>query len=354
MTDSAPGEEHLVPIPELEETALSILQQVRVPHGQAVQIVEVLVDTELRGYSDHGILSLARLVDRCREGAVNPAPQPRIIRESPAAILLDADKGCGIITSRKAMAWCIEAARSQGIASAGVTNSSHFIGCSFYLEMAARAGKIGFACGTASKAMAPPGGQTAILGTNPLGYAYPARRHDPVVLDMATTASAAAKISLSALEGRTIPSGLITDAAGNPTTDPHALKEGGLMLPMGGYKGFGLAMVVDCLAGVLTGAGFALSGGITHGQAGHFFWVVNVEAYMPIHKFQSRVDEQLDEIKQARRLPGTTEILVPGERGQRRRRELRRTGQVPLKAASWAELGRLCADLDVPAPHRVT
>ena len=103
--------------------------------------------------------------------------------------------------------------------------------------------------------------------------------------------------------GHPIEPGLLTDAAGNPTTDPRALGNGGLMLPTGGYKGFGLAMVVDCLAGVLTGAGFALTGGITHGQSGHFFWALNIEAYMPLHQFLTRVDEQLDQIKRSRRAP---------------------------------------------------
>ncbi len=350
---ATPEDVHVVPIGALKATALALLRQVRVPPDHAEQIVEVLIDTELRGYSDHGILSLGRLIDRCRTGAVNPTPQPRIVRESPAAMLLDADQGCGIIASRQAMDWCIAAARTQGLASAGVTNSSHFIGCAFYVEMAARAGMIGFACGSAGQAMPPPGGLTATLGTNPLGYAYPARRHDPVILDMATTASAGAKISLAAQEGHPIEPGLLTDAAGNPTTDPRVLGAGGLMLPMGGYKGFGLAMVVDCLAGVLTGAGFALTGAITHGQAGHFFWALNIAAYLPLHQFLSRVDEQIDQIKQSRRAPGVSEILVPGERGQRRRRQLYRTGKVPLPTVSWAELGRLCADLDVPAPGRV-
>ncbi|MAG36706.1 MAG: hypothetical protein CL878_10770 [Dehalococcoidia bacterium] len=349
---ATPEREYVVPISALKETSLALLQRVRVPPDHADQIVEVLIDTELRGYSDHGILSLGRLIDRCRTGAVNPTPQPRIVREAPAAMLLDADQGCGIIASRQAMDWCIRAARSQGMASAGVTNSSHFIGCAFYVEMAARAGMIGFACGSAGQAMPPPGGLTPILGTNPLGYAYPARRHDPVVLDMATTASAGAKISLAAQEGHTIEPGLLTDAEGNPTIDPRVLGEGGLMLPMGGYKGFGLAMVVDSLGGVLTGAGFALTGAITHGKAGHFFWALNVEAYMPLHAFQSRIDEQIDQIKRARRAPGVSEILIPGERGQRRRRQLHGSGKVPLPSVSWSELGRLCSDLDVPAPPR--
>ena len=126
-----------VPIDALQATALALLRQVRVPPAHAEQIVEVLIDTELRGYSDHGILSLGRLIDRCRTGAVNPTPRPRIVREAPAAMLLDADQGCGIIASRQAMDWCIAAARTQGLASAGVTNSSHFIGCAFYVEMAA-------------------------------------------------------------------------------------------------------------------------------------------------------------------------------------------------------------------------
>ena len=110
---TTPEETHVVPLGALRTTAVALLRQVRVPPDHAEQIAEVLIDTELRGYSDHGILSLGRLIDRCRTGAVNPNPRPRIVREAPAAMLLDADQGCGIIASRQAMEWCIARPRAR-------------------------------------------------------------------------------------------------------------------------------------------------------------------------------------------------------------------------------------------------
>ncbi|MDQ3703229.1 MAG: Ldh family oxidoreductase [Chloroflexota bacterium] len=324
------------------------------PAAHAIRIAEVLVDGELRGYDDHGAFFIGELAGWMRGGAMNPAPDVAVVRETPVSVLLDGDRGCGVIAATEAMRRIIAKAGQGGMACAGLRNSGHFIAAAPYVEMAARAGLIGFACANVTPLMAPPGGKTRTLGTNPLAYAFPAAGHDPLVFDMATSATAGFKVRLAALAGQEMAPGLILDAAGHPTTDPQQYVSGGLILPVGGehaaHKGFGLAMVVDALAGVLTGAGFATGAGVTHGKEGQFFLALDPELFLPGDEFRRRMAEQIEQIKGAEPLPGIDEIMVPGERGQRRRRALLAAGTVPLGAVTWQTLERTGAELDVPPP----
>lgn len=323
------------------------------PPDHAARIAEVLLDCELRGYDDHGVSFLGSIAEWYRTGALNPRPSIRVVREDRAGVLLDGDSGCGAIAATEAMRRCIATAREHGVAAAGIRHSGHFIAAAPYAAMAAEAGMIGFASSNTPPLMAPTGGLTPTLGTNPMAYAIPAGRHDPVVMDMATSATAGFKVRMAAKEGRTLEEGLITDAEGNPTTDPNDFVKGGLILPAGGYKGYGLAMVVDALAGVLTGAGFALDGGVTKGKCGQFFWALDVELFMPRAEFVARVDQQIDEIKASRKKAGVPEIFVPGERGQRRRRELRAAGVAPLNEIGWKVLEDECARAGAPVPEAI-
>jgi LDH2 family malate/lactate/ureidoglycolate dehydrogenase len=325
------------------------------PPGHAARIAEVLLDGELRGYDDHGAFFIGELAGWMRSGAMNPAPRVTVLRETPVSVLLDGDRGCGAIGATEAMGQAITRARAQGMACAGLRNSAHFIAAAPYVEMAAREGLIGFACANVTPLMAPAGGKTRTFGTNPLAYAFPAGSHDPLVFDMATSATAGFKVRLAALAGRTLPEGLIVDRAGRPTTDPRAYLQGGLILPVGGehaaYKGYGLAMVVDALAGVLTGAPFARDAGVTDGKEGQFFLALDPEVFLPREEFLARMDAQIAQAKAAEPLPGVEEVLVPGERGQRRRRELLAGGTVPLGDVTWQTLEQTCAALGVPLPE---
>jgi LDH2 family malate/lactate/ureidoglycolate dehydrogenase len=164
--------------------------------------------------------------------------------------------------------------------------------------------------------------------------------------------SAMQKVRIAAQEGRPMPEGVIFDHAGRPITDPGAFLQGGLMAPLGTpqapHKGFGLALFIDALSGVLSGAGFAR--GVTSGASGNFLWALDVEAFLPRQEFLERMDAQIDQITQGERLPGIDELLVPGERGQRRYLDLTARGVVPLALASWQLLATGCDSLGVPLP----
>jgi LDH2 family malate/lactate/ureidoglycolate dehydrogenase len=351
----AQGDSRTVLIVALQECLEACLRALGSPHAQATRIAEVLLDGELRGYDDHGAFFIGELAGWMRSGAMNPAPRVSVLRETPVSVLLDADRGCGAVGATEAMQRCIEKAGQTGLACAGLQNSGHFIAAAPYAEMAARAGLIGFVCANVTPLMAPSGGLSRTFGTNPLAYAFPAASHDPVVFDMATSATAGFKVRLAALAGKSLPEGLILDAAGEPTTDPKQYLAGGLILPVGGehaaHKGYGLAMVVDALAGVLTGAGFARGAGVTDGKEGQFFLALDPELFLPREEFLRRMDDQIEQTKAAQPLPGVGEIFVPGERGQRRRRQLIAGQTVPLGDVTWQTLARTCADLGVPLPE---
>jgi LDH2 family malate/lactate/ureidoglycolate dehydrogenase len=250
------------------------------------------------------------------------------------------------------MRWCIDRARERkGMAVAAVRDWQLLVAAP-YARLAAEAGLIGFACTNFVPLVAPPGGRTAVFGTNPFAYGLPTRRHQPVVLDVATTVSSMQKVRVAAQQGKPLPEGIILDRAGRPITDPVEFLNGGLMAPLGyphaPHKGFGLALFVDAVSGVLSGAGFAQ--GVSSGAAGNFLWALDVEAFLPCQEFLARMDAQIDQVKQGERLPGVEELLVPGERGQRRYLDLTARGVVPLAPASWQLLATACRSLAAPLP----
>jgi LDH2 family malate/lactate/ureidoglycolate dehydrogenase len=352
MSGSGGDSARLVRFDDLRRCLANAFERLHLTPEDADGLAGLLLDSELRGHPDHGAAALATLAALYRDGKLNPRPRVRVLEETDGALLLDGDRGCGPSAPTHAMEWCVERARERkGMAVAAVRDWQFLVGGP-YARLAAEAGLIGFACTNFVPLVAPPGGRTPVFGTNPFAYAIPAARHPPVVLDVATTVTAMQKVRLAAEQGEPMPEGLIFDREGHPTTDPRKLLEGGLMAPLGNphapHKGFGLALFVDALAGVLSGAGFA--GGVASGAPGNFLWALDVEAFLPRQEFLARMDEQIDEVKQGERLPGVEELLVPGERGQRRYAELTARGVVPLAPASWQLLATSCESLDVPLP----
>jgi LDH2 family malate/lactate/ureidoglycolate dehydrogenase len=342
----------LVRIDDLRRCLALAFQRLRLAPGDAEGLGGLLVDSELRGHAGHGVAALAVLAPLYGDGTLNPRPRVRVLRETDGALLLDGDRGCGPAAPTRAMRWCIERARARSGMAVATVRHWQLVVAAPYARLAAEAGLIGFACTNFVPLVAPPGGRTAVLGTNPLAYALPAQRHHPVVLDVATTVSSMQKVRVAAQEGEPVPEGVIFDRAGRPTTDPRVFLNGGLMAPLGHphapHKGFGLALFVDALAGVLTGAGFAQ--GVAGGAPGNLLWALDVESFLPLDEFMDRMDVQLDQIKQGERLAGVDELLVPGERGQRRYLDLTARGVVPLAPASWQLLATGCESLAVPLP----
>jgi LDH2 family malate/lactate/ureidoglycolate dehydrogenase len=341
-----------VRIEDLRGCLAAAFERLGLIRDDAEALGDLLVDSELRGRPDHGAAALGVLSSFYRDGTLNPRPRVRVLAETDGALLLDGDRGCGPGAPMRAMHWCIERARElRGMAVAAVRDWQLLVAAP-YARLAAEAGLIGFACTNFIPLVAPPGGRTAVVGTNPLAYGIPAGRHPPVVLDVATTVSSLQKVRIAAQAGQPMPEGVIFDRAGHPTTDPREMLAGGLMAPLGNphapHKGFGLALFVDALSGVLSGAGFAQ--GMAGGAPGNFLWALDVAAFMPREEFLARMDAQIDQVQGGERLAGVEELLVPGVRGQRRAAALSARGIVPLAPASWQILATSCGSLGVPLP----
>src|SRR5215207_4978465 len=250
-----------VRIDDLRRCLALAFQRLGLAPREAEDLGGLLVDSELRGHAGHGVAALAVLASLYRDGTLNPRPRVRVLRETDGALLLDGDHGCGPGAPTWAMRWCVERARERkGIAVATVRDWQLVV-AGPYARLAAEAGLIGFACTNFVPLVAPPGGRTAVLGSNPVAYGLPAQHHHPVVLDIATTVASMQEVRIAAREGAAVPEGILLDRDGRPTTDPGELFEGGSLAPLGSpqaaHKGFGLALLVDALAGVLSGARFA-------------------------------------------------------------------------------------------------
>lgn len=351
MADDSSAGPRLVRIDDLRRCLTSAFERLELPPEDAEGLAELLVDSELRGHPDHGIGVLDVLARLYRDGKLNPRPNVRVLSETDGAILLDGDRGCGPAAPVRAMQWCIERARERKGMAAAAIRDWQLVVAAPYARLAAEAGLIGFACTNFTPFVAPPGGKTPVFGTNPMAYAIPAGRHPTVVLDMATTVSAVQKVRVAAQQGRPMPDGVIFDRDGRTITDPEEFFKGGLMAPLGfphtPHKGFGLALVIDALSGVLSGANFAQG---VAGAPGNFLWALDVEAFLPRQEFLQRMDTQLDQIKQSERLPGVDELFVPGERGRKRYLELTARGVVPVTPSNWDVLETSCESLDVPLP----
>ena len=318
--------------------------------SHAAETAEVLLDAELRGYDDHGVWFMGEVHKWLKSGALNPAPKIAVVRETESSLVLDGDGGCGVAASYQAMRWCVERARERGIATAGIQRSGHFIAAAPFPTWAAKEGFIAMAAANVVPLMPAPGGRSKTLGTNPFCFAAPTGEGHPVVFDMATSAIAGFKVRIMAQQGKSVEPGLVYDAQGQSTTDPGALDRGGSLAPVGGYKGFGLALMVEILAGVLTGAQFGQNAGVVNGKEGHFFLALNPEAFMPKQEFLSRMDELVRWVKGGQKIEGVSEIVYPGERGQRRAAEIAASGQVPLNAVAWKTLGDVCSETGVTLP----
>jgi len=342
----------LVRIGDLRACVAAAFERVGLTVEDAEQVADVLLDSELRGHESHGVYLVQFLTDEVRRGALNGRPNITALRETDSALLLDGDRGL-VVPVVEATRWCLESARGS-MAVAGI-RSCQPVAPGFYARMVAEAGLVGFACVNAVPSVAPPGGRTPTVGTNPFAYAVPSGHHGTVVFDAATTTTAGFAVQLAAESGRQLPEGVLLDHRGHATTDPSARARGGLMAPLGypnaAHKGFGLALMVEVLAGALAGAAVGREILEGPGAFGCTIWALDPEAVTPALEFRARVDTLVEQIKGGERMEGVDELLLPGERGERRFWALTSAGTVPISARTWDALARTCASIEVALPQ---
>ena len=318
----------------------------------ARDVAEVLIDAECTGVVTHGVSRLANYVKRLRAGLVSPDNNIRIVQESPSTLVIDAGNSFGAPATRFAMEACIERAKQSGACFATVNHSNHFGAAAYYTKLAAKEGMIGFLCTNLTPKIAPHGARSAYIGTNPICLAAPTTG-DPFVLDMTPSVVALGKLITAQQLGKEIPLGWALDADGNPTTDPAAGRAGSLV-PIGGPKGSGLAMAVEILAGVLSGAGTApqlhdLYAMDAPQGIGHFLGVIDVARFMDPAVFAEALSRYFDEIRHLEKVEGTKEIRIPGERGFQVAKEVAQKG-IEIPDAVCEELRALGDAHAIPFP----
>lgn len=307
----------------LKALVIHRLQGVGVQEKHAEVVADVLVHADLRGVSSHGVLRTEHYCKRFRSGGFNPDPRFSLEKTGPSSAIFDGDDGIGHVVAKEAMEAAIGIAEQSGIGMVGVKNSSHCGALSYFVQQAAEQQMIGIAMTHTDQAVVPFGGARSFFGTNPLAFGVPAFRHPPIILDMATSQAALGKVLHAREQGERIPSDWGVDRQGRPVTDPHRVSA---LLPFAGPKGYGLAMMVDILSGILTGSTFGPHITAMYGdyeekrKLGHFFCVIDPAIFTEKGAFRQQVDHMIDEIHQTLPAEGVEQVLVPGEPEQLKQR----------------------------------
>jgi LDH2 family malate/lactate/ureidoglycolate dehydrogenase len=322
--------------------------------ADAAAVAETMIEADLTGVESHGIVRLPQYIPVVQARRINPRPHIRIAQRGPATALVDGDNAMGHLVMTFAARLAVEIAHETGVGWVGARRSNHAGAGGIYAAIPLAQGMIGiYGAASSVNHMAPWGGTEPLLGTNPIAVAIPAGEEASVVLDIATSVSSFGAIRQRALEGRSIPEGWMIDRVdGMPLTDPRRAAEG-VLLPIGGHKGSGLALVIGLLAGVLNGAAFgrdvrdftAEGGG--ESNTGQFVVALDVARFLPLYAFKSEVDRHVRELRGSQCLPGVNAIRIPGEGRERRKRERRRNG-IPIAAALLAQLDTVAAHLGIP------
>ncbi len=323
---------------ELKDFCLSVFNKLEFEHEYAETVADAILEAHLRGAHNQGLGRLPIYVERIERGLINAKPNVRIDRETEATAVLDGDHGMGHYAASKAMSLAISKAESVGIGAVGVKNSTHFGVAAFYGNLAAKQEKIGIVFTNSTSLIAAPGGAERLVGNNPLSIAVPSKGHAPITLDMACSNVAFSRMQKAVQSGEDIPLGWGTDKDGVETTDPKAVIDMGMLIPAGGYKGYGLAVMIDIITGVLTGSAFGKGVGhlyqdmTNHQKTGHFMIAIDIDHFIKLEVFYDRLEELVKSIKGSRKAPGITELTLPGERADKRRRDGMEMGiQLPKK-----------------------
>lgn len=338
-----------------------------VPEEDARVTADVLVVADLRGIDSHGVARLRRYVQGIRDGVMLPRPNIQVVHETPSTALIDGGAGLGQPVGLRAMRLAIQKAQAVGCGFVAVRNSNHYGIAGYYAMLALEAGNlIGMSMTNADLLVVPTFGRNAILGTNPIAVAAPAGRERPFVLDMATSTVPRGKLEVYDRLGKPMPIGWATDERGLDTTDATRVlqnlkaRAGGGLLPLGGagellsgHKGYGLALLVDILSGVLPGAGYADTiypktpeGKPLPANVGHFFGAWRIDGFRPVEEFKAAMDDIIRRLKNSPKAEGQTRIYIHGEKefeeAERRRRE-----GIPLVGKVYEDLKAIAGEVGV-------
>jgi LDH2 family malate/lactate/ureidoglycolate dehydrogenase len=351
-------------IEELREFSRRVFVHCGVPQRDAALAAEVLARADLRGIDSHGVARLRSYFEMLGAGNINPTPRVKVVRATASTATVDGDNGLGLVVGPQANEIAMEMAQKAGSGWVSVRNTNHFGIAGYYVLKALERDMIGWAMTNTTKLVAPLWGAERMLGTNPIAIGFPGKQEPAIVLDMATCAAAYGKIEIAQRKGEAIPQGWAIGAKGEPTTSPEAMIEGGALLPLGsqretgGHKGYGLAMMVDMLSAVLSGANwgpfappFALRQEIPKRSVGkgigHFFGAMRIDGFIEAEEFKRQVDDYIRVMRATKPAPGTSGPLIPGDPEREAEYERRRKG-VPLLLPVVEDLQDIAEKTGIP------
>lgn len=335
----------------------SVFMAMGCSHNDADTATTVLLSADVRGIDSHGVARLTGYVRLWEAGRINTAPRMRIIHESPSTAVIDGDAGLGLVVAPYAMQVAIDKARTAGTGWVSVSNSNHFGIAGYHAMMALQHDMTGIAMTNASALVAPTFSVERMLGTNPIAVAIPAGQQPPFVADFATTTASNGKLEILQRSNDNAPVGWVQDKEGNDVTDAHALKSGGVMLPLGSdkehgsHKGYALGSIVDIFSAVFSGASYGpwappfpayvpMPENMPGKGLGHFFGAMRIDAFRPADEFKHHMDNWIKRFRNASPAPGYDKVLIPGD-PEREMEALRMKDGIPLNDTVHNDLNTL-------------
>jgi LDH2 family malate/lactate/ureidoglycolate dehydrogenase len=352
------------PIEALRSFSRRVFERLGVPEEDAREAADVLAFADLRGIDSHGVARLRTYYDMLTLGRINPVAKLTTLRETASTATIDGGNGLGLVVGPKANRIAMHKADQAGTGWVSVSNTNHYGAAGYYVLEALRRDQIGWSMTNSTKLVAPLWGAERMLGTNPISIAFPGKEEPPIVIDMATCSAAYGKVEIAIRKGEPVPEGWVADRDGRPSTNPHDMVNGGAILPLGsdrargGHKGYCLAVMVDVLCCVLSGANwgpfappFALRQEIPSRSVGkgigHFFGAMRIDAFIDPDEFKRQIDDYVRTFRATRAAPGTRGPLIPGD-PEREQEAIRAHEGVPVVQAVVSDLREISRALDIP------
>lgn len=348
---------------EIKTWTSSVFQKLGVPGDDAGMATDALIHADLMGIDSHGLnrVTVQSYAGGLKDGSINAKAVPEIVHENASTAVIDGQNGLGPVASTVAMDLAIAKAKDTGAGFVSIRGSNHYGASSHYSTMALPHNMIGFSMTVGGLGVVATGGRGRRIGINPMSVAAPAGTAAPFILDIATSVVAAGKLELARMKEQQVPVGWIVDAAGASTTDPNAFWQGGAILPLGGgadtggYKGYGLSVMIDILAGVLSGGGFAgeLREAGKSGSTSHFQGALAIDGFGSVENFKAIMDRMVAYLKATEPAEGSTGVLVHGEREINAQTQREKDG-IPYHREVVGRLEVLASEVGVPLPTPVS
>lgn len=331
---------------DLKPLCVNAFRRVGVPKKDSEVAADNLVDANLRGIDSHGVIRLGRYIKGLQTGSINPRPQIRLTRSARAIIRVNGDNGLGAVVACRAIRQLIRTCKVTGIAAVGVSSTNHFGAVSYYLLKATEEGLIAMGCVHGESLQVPWGGIDTFFGTNPIAFTFPTRTSAPIVVDFATSSTTFGKILQAKASRELLPEGTVLDHQGRPTRNPQSASS---ILPAAAHKGYGLALAVEILSGILNGCPYGphvpavfRDNADVPGRLGNFFAAIDPGRFWGLESFLDDIESMIRELHQVNPIAGVDNVLVPGEPEARTYKERIRSG-IPLKANLWEKIQQLAA-----------